>query len=214
MSNGNSCPYCQEFEDGFLRVKDENLGRRILLETPNFVVFPTLGCFIEGYLLIASKFHYIGIGQIPSNLHQELEEVQQKVSNVLLENYGIAPVFFEHGPASCGNKGGGCIVHAHLHALPVEVDLLQDISSLFECQPVTGFGAMQQLYAEGTPYLFWQNADGKRFVFKLSRTDFLPSQFIRRIIAEKLGLPERWDWRSYLGLTELQNTIQTLKGFT
>jgi len=206
----NPCPYCQEFEEGFLRVRDENLGNRILLQTPNFVVFPTLGCFVKGYLLIATRFHYVGIGQIPTTLHQELEGVQQKVRDVLSANYGITPVFFEHGPALCGNKGGGCIVHAHLHALPVKVDILEDISSRFECLQVNDFGYTQALHAQGIPYLFWQNADGKRFVAKV--TEILPAQFIRRIIAEKLGIPERWNWRNYLGLDELRHTIQTLRG--
>lgn len=93
------CDYCKEFRRGFLEIEKENFGNRILFETENFLVFPTLGQIVEGYLLIASKEHYLNIGEIPLELYPELEKLQHKVRKVLEDNY-YTPLFFEHGPAS------------------------------------------------------------------------------------------------------------------
>ena len=206
----NPCPYCEEFEEGFLRVEGENLGNRILLETPDFVVFPTLGCFVEGYLLIATRVHYVGIGQMPSTLNQELEKIQKKVRDALSTIYGVSPVFFEHGSVSTEKCGGNSIFHAHLHALPVEVDVVGELSQRFSCEPITDLARLQSIHSDGSPYLFWENGNGSRFVFKV--TSEIPSQFLRQLIAEKLGIPKRWNWRTYPGLEEMKRTIGALQG--
>src|SRR3989344_6771630 len=119
------CQYCSEFEIGHLDFNGKNLGNRMLFETDNFVVFPTIGQIVEGYSLIASKLHYTGMGHIPLELHAELESVKNKVRKVLTDNYRN-PLFFEHGPASRAKKGGCCIEHAHFHAVPVNLDIVPD----------------------------------------------------------------------------------------
>ena len=91
-----------------------------MFESDNFVVFPSLGQIVEGYLLIAPKKHYIGVSGIPKELYPELEEVCKKVRNKLSEVYCV-PLFFEHGPHK-ESKGGCCIDHAHIHAVPVKTD--------------------------------------------------------------------------------------------
>lgn len=35
---------------------------------------------------------------------------------------------------------------------------------------------------------------------------------VRRIITARLGLPERWHWRDYIGQEELLATYNALKG--
>ena len=38
----------------------------------------------------------------------------------------------------------------------------------------------------------------------------VPSQYVRRIVTSELGMPDRWHWREYIGLEELQRTFATL----
>jgi hypothetical protein len=59
-------------------------------------------------------------------------------------------------------------------------------------------------------YLFLQTNDGARFVYDAG---VVPSQLIRRIVTAELGMPERWHWRDYLGLEELERTVAELAGW-
>lgn len=203
------CPYCEELEKGYLEIGDFHFGNRMLYLSPNFVVFPTVGQIVEGYLLIASRVHYLGIGQVPDSLYDELEEVKGLVKNVLIAEYGPSVIFFEHGPASEVRKGGCCIEHAHLHCVPVEVDIFPELSAHFQPQQIYDFARLKNLFANGIPYLYWENAQGQRFVFAVAEA-IIP-QYLRQIIANKIGKIERWDWHTCPGWEEMQKTLATLK---
>lgn len=200
------CDFCQAFETGSFPLSG---GNRILVDSGNYYVFPGLGQIVEGYLLIASKQHYIGIGEIPVQLYGELEIVLDKVREALRDFY-CAPLFFEHGPATASRRGGCCIEHAHIHAMPVNIDIVDDISRQFSPHKISDLVELKRLYERGVPYLFLESTSGERYVFEIPGS--IPSQYIRRIIAEKIGKPERWDWGAYWGLEELQRTLETLRG--
>jgi len=205
----NDCQYCEEFERGYLDLNGKSLGNRILLETDNFVVFPTLGQIVEGYLLIAPKKHYLAIGEIPRANYKELEEVQGKVKTILSETYG-SPLFFEHGATSRKKRGGCCIEHAHIHAVPVQVEILGDLSKVFGHKKIRDYNGLKTKFEREEPYFFLEDNFGRKYSFDIP--DVVPSQYIRRIISEKIGKQERWDWRSQPGLEELENTLRKLKG--
>lgn len=204
----NQCPYCDEFEKGFFETQNQNYGNRILFESDNFVVFPSLGQIVEGYLLIASKKHYIGMGQIPKELYTELDSVCQKVRQVLLDTYGT-PLFFEHGSTSERKKGGCCITHAHIHAIPVQIDVLPELAKHFKYKKIKTFNSLKEQFDKGVSYFFYESNSAERYLFEVP--DIVPSQYIRQIISTKIGKPERWDWRTCFGISELLRTIDSLK---
>ena len=103
MAEKTDCAYCAFVEWGADNFKGRNIGNRILFESKNFVVFPTIGQIVEGYLLIAPKKHFISIAAIPKSMFSELEKLQKKVRAVLEENYST-PLFFEHRPLSQNKK--------------------------------------------------------------------------------------------------------------
>ncbi|MFH1637696.1 MAG: hypothetical protein ABIB71_04710 [Candidatus Woesearchaeota archaeon] len=204
----SQCPYCKEFKKGFFEFQDQTYRRHILCEKGNFVVFPSLGQIVEGYLLIASKKHYNGMGEVPKSLYPELESVCKKVREVLSNTYG-SPLFFEHG-STLEKKGGCCITHAHIHAVPVQIDILEDLTENFDYRKMDSFEELQKEFKKGNPYLFYESNSKERYLFEVNET--IPSQYIRQIIAEKINKPERWDWRTYPGIDELVKTIEKLKG--
>jgi len=208
MIKMDDCQYCDEFEHGFLEVRGQNWGNRILFESENFLVFPALGPIVEGHLLLASKRHYIGMGEVPAKLYRELETVQEKVRKVLTENYE-APLFFEHGPTSRSRKGGCCLEHAHLHAIPLRISIFEEIARNFSGRNINGLNELKKQFIKGVPYLFLEEGKKKRYLFEIP--GIIPSQYLRQIIAQKIGKPERWDWRSCLGREELNRALQKLK---
>ncbi len=186
-----------------------SLTNRVVYETENFVVIPSLGQIVEGYLLVMPKGHYLSIGEVPPENYLELEAVQKRVRKVLTENYG-APVFFEHGAVSPSKRGGCCVDHAHLHALPVQIELIEIVAKHFHFTKIDGFHPLKSSFNRGEPYLFVEENSGERFLFQIP--DVIPSQYLRQIVARELGKPERWDWRSYPGWEEIRGTINRLNG--
>jgi diadenosine tetraphosphate (Ap4A) HIT family hydrolase len=205
------CPYCQEFEAGRLILGGEDHGNRILYQTEHFAVFPTLGHFTPGYLLIASRGHRIGMGSLPIGQYDELEAVQRKVRSVLREVYG-PPIFFEHGSYCSNRRGGLCIDHAHIHAMPAGFDMNYEIERLYPAATRKIFNLMDLMHIHdcGEPYLFTENNAGKRHV--VVPTGHTPAQYLRKLAAARLGKTELWDWAAAPMLPEMRDTFQRLSG--
>jgi len=195
----SKCNPCSEFEH----------KKNILYETDNLFVIPSIGQItIEGYLLICSKKHYIAIGEFPENFFPELQSLQKKVRKVLSENYDI-PIFFEHGPISPSKRGGSSVEHAHLHAVPINIDILDDLSKVFQPRSIDSFVSLKQQFQTGAPYLFYENPAGHKYVFSVP--EVIPSQYIRWTIAVKIGATDRWDWKQWPGIEEFNKTLEKLK---
>jgi inosine/xanthosine triphosphate pyrophosphatase family protein/diadenosine tetraphosphate (Ap4A) HIT family hydrolase len=207
------CAFCDEFRGGedslFHRLAQGAIPGRILHRTPHFVVFPPLGEFVEGGLLLATRRHLLSMARLPGDYYPELEQLMEETSRLLEKYYGCRPLYFEHAPVDVGNKGTCCVDHAHLNVFPVRVDVHAQLQQF----PHATIDRMCQLaqgpHGEG-PYLFLQTNDARRYVY---RTGVVPSQYIRQIIALDLGVPQRWHWRDYLGLDELNRTLATLVGW-
>jgi pyruvate kinase len=204
------CVFCQEFDGQrasiFHDLTSGAIPSRIIHQTPHFLVFPPLGQFVEGGLLITTREHFISMAELPSSYYGELEALMAETADVLLAHYGCRPVFFEHAPLSPGDKGTCCVDHAHLNVFPVAVDVHKHLKKF----PHAAIDRMEELASptyRGRAYLFVQGGDGRRNVYQAG---IVPSQYIRKIIATALGMPERWHWREYLGLDELKHTMATL----
>ena len=113
----NNCVLCKiaNSERNMLREYDQPI-----VETKNFYVVTALGQFVEGYVLICTKNHYLNMGALDNNMANELHILKEKVTKMFQEIYNKKAIFFEHGAASRKNSEGTCVDHAHLHAIPLE----------------------------------------------------------------------------------------------
>ena len=119
---GIGCRYCAGFLGQQGNVQEP--WDKILYESDNFVVVPTLGSMIEGWLLVVTKNHYICMGAIPERLWSELQHVLELATKVITSKYA-APTLFEHGPVTEGRRVGCGVDHAHLHIVPLHFNLLE-----------------------------------------------------------------------------------------
>ncbi len=204
------CVFCQEFDGSGRSIYHELLGRdlpsRVVHRTKHFLVFPPLGQFIEGGLLLATRDHQFSMATLPEAYYADLERLMAETGELLAQRYGIRPLMFEHAPAAPGDKGTCCVDHAHLNVFPARVDVHAHLSKF----PHAEIGPMSNLSASwfrNRPYLFLQSNEGRRFVYDAG---IVPSQYVRRIVTRELGMPERWHWREYLGLDELKRTVTAL----
>jgi ATP adenylyltransferase len=216
-----NCEFCLEFSSfkkyklSFFHSLFPHLSNRILKETENFVVVPSLGQISEGYLLVITKDHYISMGHLPPQLHDELNIIIEQVSDILQFAYNKDIIQFEHGPSSSSQKGGCCIDHAHLHILPLNVlpnlDLLPDL--IFREKHETNlFPAIARDFLDNNrPYLYIKiRGSSINRSFTLDAVG-LPSQYMRRIIAQSIGKYDEWDWAIFIGEQEVEYCLKKLQ---
>lgn len=202
----SGCSYCE----GFLRsnaVDHNSPWNTIILESSNFVVIPTLGMLVPGWLLIVTKSHYLSMGALSSSLLCELRQVANETRRMVAKTFG-APAFFEHGPAASTKSVGSCIDHAHWHVVPnVDAWIAEDDEHGLDWQQLDSLSGLYRLHSNQIAYLYWQSADRVQQVSCLPQ---VPSQYLRRLVAKHIGSPHKWDWALYSGSDNLQITLERL----
>ena len=202
-----TCSYCNEFEKGYFIWGERNYGSRIITQTNNFIVLPSLGPLMEGHVLIVPREHRLGMSGIPEAQYDELEEIFREVSIKITEEYG-ASLFFEHGDISREKKAGSCIQHAHFHVLPTDLEIANYLENRLERREIKKLVELRDQAEKQEPYLFLEEK-GERYVFTVP--DVLPSQYLRQVIAVQLETPERWDWRTSPNIEEMLRTRERLR---
>lgn len=108
--------------------------KRVLHESDNFFICAGLGAMgVEGYLMVVSKEHWEGSGELPKSMRRELDDLIYLTKARVHEVYGKGAIAFEHGlrVGECG--GGGCIDHLHIQIFP-GVDIRKRFAvSLIDC---------------------------------------------------------------------------------
>jgi len=197
------CVFCSISES--TAIADE-----ILYETPNFYVVTAVGCFVENYIMIVSKLHLVSMCYIEDCVKGELIELINKFKNVFWKKYGFWPVVFEHGASNCDtNKGGCCVLHAHVHMVPHKLNNWQEIVKKLELTKIDKYDYFFNI-AYNKPYLFFVNNDDEIFL-RILVDSVIPSQIIRRWIAKDLKMAEKWDWRQYPFDENIVATVESMK---
>ena len=209
----DSCVFCDSKSEifgntpEFKRITEEKLDSRILFETENFAVFPTVGQIVEGYLLIMPKTHVSAISNLEKNLLDELEYVYSEVRTILKEHYS-EPIFFEHGVCRSEYEfNGSCIDHAHIHAVLAPVNISDELKKEFKYTKINSISDLGNY--NGTNYLYVNDISGDKLILEANN---IRSQHIRYLIADALKTPEKGDWYLYPGRDEMINTINKLSG--
>jgi len=193
MHKDDYCEFCDEFSGGsrnaFATLYGEKLASRTLLETDHVRVLPSLGHFVKGYLLLVTKVHFCALADIPYEAIREVEDLKISLAQRLQLQYGPY-VFFEHG-ARTVDSGGCGIYHAHLHAVPLKAcNVLPKLQDQFPHRPIESMSDLKTAEPSKS-YLYYEDSAGHSWLFFPKA---LPSQYLRRLIAESAGISQ-WDWR-------------------
>ena len=211
------CSFCSEIQNEeennlFLSIikPSINIKTRIIIETGNWVVMPTIGALVPGYMLIVSKKHYTSVGHCPHSYLREFNDLLKSLEVVIAEKYNMPIVAFEHGSYSSTNRGGCCVEHAHVHVVPFCGDLMEGAvdKDVFMIKPISCLNELQDQIKNCNSYLFYQDNSGSKYIIC---GEYIQSQFFRQIIAQKLGLQKYWDWRNNFGLENIEKTYEQIK---
>jgi diadenosine tetraphosphate (Ap4A) HIT family hydrolase len=206
------CDFCKEFvgdsENSFHKIYARNPDSRVLLRSDEFAVIPSLGQILEGYLLVLPIKHFKALGDPSSLLLEEFAAVSECVGKILRDQYGPY-ILFEHGTRSEGVGGCG-IYHAHLHVVPL-AQVPDPVDALKSTFPYTKLAHPNEIgeRSAGLPsYLFYQDSNARLYLFD---TGPLPSQYMRKVLADALG-GQDWNWRDAEREERLLATIRRLSG--
>src|SRR5581483_7342303 len=115
------CTFCAELKMG----SDCALWNQPLAETENFVVVPSLGSLVQGWVLIVPKNHSLSLGAMHIGFRKEIDTLEKRIKESLHAQYRKPVVSFEHGPSAVKHGTGCGIDHAHLHLVPTDCDVLR-----------------------------------------------------------------------------------------
>jgi len=208
----DKCDFCNEFsgnaENTFYTTYKGCPETRFLFRSDRFVVVPSVGQLVEGYLLVLPVHHCKALGDLCVHALDELAILCVLVRKILGDHYG-RHILFEHGTRSEGVGGCG-IYHAHLHATPLAgtPDPIDALKARFRYTGLADLSELSKKSAGLPSYLFYQDSHGRLYLFD---TGPLRSQYMRKLLADALGRQD-WDWRTVGREERLLATLERLSG--
>lgn len=202
MANQDKCVFCD-------RTKIE---KQIIHETERYYFIATLGQITDGgYVLLIPKRHVLCVGAMEASEIQEIIAEASLIERRISQEYRCSPIVFEHGIV------GQTIQHAHIHFVPASLRLTERIRTDFpgkEMDIVPSLAWLRSMYLERQePYIFWSDSSCE---LTICWNPLAPPAYLRIIIAEMLGCPERGDWRkmdSKLDKLLWSETVERLKRY-
>ncbi len=193
--NIEDCGYCKFWHK---KIYDISLPILVVYQSEHFFVFPTLGEFITGYLLIIPKEHVMSIAELDSSIRDEFLTVLEDVTTILKLTYQTDSILaWENGTGNSGRgKAKDSIVHAHVHVAPstLTATKVQEISAFpfkkVSIHTLSDYGKHSYLLIKSAKECDWKISSDPAL--------YIPRQYIRQLIAEEYKIPdEQWNWREY-----------------
>lgn len=180
---------------------------RPIKSSENYLAIPSIGAFIEGWVLIIPKKHDLSLSH-----HYGLDEFLKfstEVEELVRAKYGSC-ILFEHGANKEGSLTGCGVDHAHFHIVPYEaslIDFLYQDGSVWEQLPKSRVSE----YVGKNEYLLYSDSssklDGDVLVHILEKPK---SQFFRKLLAEQKSYLELSDYKTHLHISKSTNTFEVL----
>ena len=215
VSIADLCPMCGDRlrnpnTSGIMRLYGADaLPSAILWESEDLYLTPGPGTLMPGYLIVATRRHYMNFAEVPDTALGDLSGLVRAVSEIGATN-ALAPyLMFEHGSGKGPAKGASCVDHAHMHLAPCrDPDLIQkELEARFAGRALLGVADIRLLNG-GEPYVFL-HYDGRSYAYE---TPDIPCQFVRRLLAIEVGMPEQWNWFEHPCASNFWATQAQFKG--
>ncbi len=210
----NPCPFCEleKFVDGYAPVR-----QRIIWENDKFFVCADIHPMgMRGYILLVTKEHYYSVQNAPDDLKFVLDRAKNKIAGILKRVYKKDILIFEHG--SCENftkkpqgQRATCISHAHIHFVPVSVDVMKIIDVVIREHICFEIKSLSELNLKSIDDYIYIEGNKKKIVCSTPKD--VPSQMIRRLLHKFERRTSHWNWREVQDLQTALNTVKDLKQF-
>jgi ATP adenylyltransferase len=195
--------------------RSEALWDREILRTERFVAVPSAGSLVAGWMLVVPRRPMLNLSQTTADERNELEGIASDIADRLGVG-GQEIYFFEHGSRAVGSLTGCGVDQAHLHIVPLPFDLIAaatarkdgGIAWRDERDDILGLDALP---ADGEYVALWSRSDRRPMIGAVMEP---VSQWIRRVIADKLGIGAEWNYRSHPQQDRVRETLRLLRTTT
>ncbi len=170
----------------------------VLWETLHFRVLIDTYPIVPGHIMISSKGHFGSAGEIPDFLRQEYHTLKTEVRKYV-ERVEQGAIFYEHGKAGACHALHSQDVHCehfHIHCLPVNCCIYQEISRTFTGISINEYAQIYDLFSAHGTYLFFENSK-KGMTFFPADEEKVPAHFLRTLMCQRAGVVALADWHAY-----------------
>lgn len=211
------CMFCEN-ENGRIIHGDKYDFDRTIFENESWIVYPTIGAYIIGYVLLVLKRHENCAVFCSENELKQMMRIVSYISQKYIEKDKTTQTYiFEHGAVDTSHQLACCINHTHLHVIPSIIDIYsavvnhfpteyEEFSSLLDCYEWIKRKNMKS-------YILYGNTNHSKYCVVDSSINVYPSQYLRQITYRMLVNDQKqrgWDWRQY---PYYQNMIATIRQF-
>lgn len=203
----NGCRFCGIASDNKNVKKPENAK---IAESEKYFAISSVGALVEGWTLVVPKQHCCSMKVLYSDT--EFTAFTNQLVSVLTACYGSV-VAFEHGPNREGSDTSCGTDHAHIHLVPYR-SLAAKLDAMDMEWQSCNVSQIGEIVGENE-YLFycepgekWDNPDGRIHVLKEPI-----SQFFRKVIAEDLGMFDRFNYKTNPDTALTLKTIEKVRSF-
>jgi diadenosine tetraphosphate (Ap4A) HIT family hydrolase len=182
--------------------RSEWFNRPVAVDEDRAMAIPSLGSFRPGYLLVVPVTHVTASCRIPTGDKARFAAFVSDLVSQLTLLYRTQVTIYEHGACLSNDKSqSACVNHAHVHLIPGHYDLTTEAPS-----EVCKHNSFVDFLEEGQSdsYLMLQDPGGPLLSFQ----DKPRSQFFRRIIAQRMGIPDYWDYAMFPFFDNVKRTYQ------
>ena len=190
---------------------------RIIFATPHFFCMAGAGPVATGYSMITPHVHISTIAELDEELFEEFQFAHNFHLQVLELSYGAGYTAYEHGRlgscrwAEMANSTGHHCFHAHRVFVAGSFNLTNTVRRPF--QTIRELRTEVDLRQVCEPYIFLEEVSSNKEVLRHAflHADGIPSQFLRRCIADSQGASSRWDWRRHPDWQSVRETVLRLR---
>lgn len=207
QSKKNECIICSEFFYGeadkvYLTELYEYCGikNRVLYEDEQFIVIPSLGPVSDCHLLVIPKCHVTSFAMLDAESFNNAEKIITKISHIVRTKFGNC-IVFEHGTLNDEMKSSASCNHAHMHIVSCNQSILPMLKrDGLQLRRITQMSQIAEQKERGKPYFYY--CENNDFAYLMDDT-IQKSQYMRILISDVLGTPERGDWKKNYGISEM-----------
>jgi ATP adenylyltransferase len=162
-----------------------------LLSDVSGSVVPSVGSMVPGWTLVFPSEHVYSLADLGDDAWSGFSALVESAKRLVEQAFGPT-VMFEHGSAGGGRTAACGVNHAHMHIVPIDVDLRKEIANT--ANEVGSFewdrSGIRVTPVDDHDYIFISDRTGSW----VTRSKSLQSQVVRRALARYLNLQE-WDWK-------------------
>lgn len=192
--------------------RSEAIWDREILRTERFVAVPSAGSLVAGWTLVVPRRPMLNLSQTDVAEREELDAIATRIADRLC-GVGQEVYFFEHGSRAVGSLTGCGVDQAHLHIVPLPFDLIAAATARTEAGIVwrdarETVPPFDSLPVDAEYVALWSRSDRRTMIGAVSEP---VSQWIRRVVADELGIGAEWNYRNHPQMNRVQETLTLLR---